>query len=150
MDPKANGSNTTEKVRILPSFFKGAKDLFGGDPDVIVAFGTAGIPSSVAFNGCVAVGTRVFVHDPFKDASPKDRVINRNDGNKDRMWTHPWMDKILTSALPGTFFRNIPDTVRYAAESRFIKPPIHRGKSSWFAGVLSKPDLMLKAILGKK
>ena len=125
MDPAAGGSNTPEKVRVLSRFFLAAEKRFGTKPDVIAAFGTAGIPSSVPLNGCVTVGTRVFVNDPFSKNPQTTRFIQRLDGKTEPMWTDPRLGRVVLSEMPSDFFRMIPDGTRHAAEARFLKPPIH-------------------------
>lgn len=125
MDPHAGGSNTPEKVRLLPRFLAEAAKRFGGRPDVIVAFGTAGIPGRLASNGCVAVGSSVFVHDPYAERALAERTIERLDDEHEPMWTDARLDHVLASSLPKGFFRAAPDALRHAAEARFVKPPVH-------------------------
>jgi hypothetical protein len=127
MNPAAGGSNTTEKMRVLPKLFQRSHDYFGANPDVVVAFGTAALPSTVTYNGCVSIGTRVFVHDPFGELEAEKRVIRRPDGDQDPMWTDTRLNKLLTSAIGSQFFRSIPDSVRHTAEAKFLKPPVHPG-----------------------
>jgi hypothetical protein len=128
MDPSAGASNTPEKVRVLSRFFPEASKRFGGKPDLVVAFGTAGMPTAVPFNGCAVVGSRVFIHDPFKGNSAATRVIQRADGTIEPMWTDPQLDQLLLSGIPSNLFGNIPDSARYAAEARFIIPPMQSGR----------------------
>jgi hypothetical protein len=127
MDPGAGSSNTPEKVRVLPRFFSSSAGGPGGSPDVVLAFGTAGIPTGLPFNGCVAVGTRCFIHDPFAGKPPPARVIVRRDKRTEPMWTDSRLDTLLTSTAPADFFRRAQDAARYAAEARFVAPPIHAG-----------------------
>lgn len=124
MDPRAGGSNTSEKARVLARLFRVAARRFGRTPDAVVAFGTAGIPASIPFNGCVTVGTQVFTSDPFDDLPEEQRVIVRRDGTLEPMWSHPLVGALLDSALPSNFLTSVPDTVRFAAEARFVPVPI--------------------------
>jgi hypothetical protein len=128
MDPGAGGSNSAEKMRVLPRFFVEAKKGFGGAPDVVIAFGTAGIPTNIPFNGCAVTGTRVFAHDPYAKRPKKDRSIPRPDGKSETMWSDRRLDSVLGSALPKAFFRQAPDMLRHAAEARFLRPPVHPGE----------------------
>lgn len=104
MSPKVSGSNSAEKGRVLPAVFKG--DL----PSLVIAFGTAGYPDAENLNGCVVIGSRVFVHDP--KTAEKDRYAPK------------LADKISKSALAPGFFRGIDADVRFPAEGRFIRTPL--------------------------
>ena len=123
MDPDAGSSNTAEKMRVLPRIFQSSAELFDDPAEVVVAFGTAGIPSSIAFNGCVTVGTNTVVYDPF--AGRATRALSRDDGTMEPMWNDPRVGDVLPSRLPQGWFRDLPPTVRATAEARFVSPPIH-------------------------
>jgi hypothetical protein len=125
MDPGAGSSNTPEKVRVLSKFMTSAIVQFGIQPDVVVAFGTAGIIAKAPLDGCVTVGTRVFIHDPFGNDPIEKRVIHRVDGKTESMWSDARLDRVLDSGMPSDFFRVVSDSSRYAAEARFVNPPIH-------------------------
>jgi hypothetical protein len=129
MHPDAGSSNTAEKMRVLPRIFDDSTLQFGAAPDALVAFGTAGIPAPVAFNGCVTVGTRTFVHDPYTGFPPAERRIPHTGGRieSEPMWTDPRCDSVRESSVDGAWFRKVPDAVRFEAEARFVRPPIRGG-----------------------
>lgn len=127
MDPQAGASNTAEKMRVLPRIFDEATLLFGGAPDALVAFGTAGIPAPIAFNGCVTIGTRTFVHDPYTGFPRGERRIARRDGTSEAMWTDPRCDTVQDSAIDQRWFAAVPNATRFEAEARFVRPPIRGG-----------------------
>jgi len=105
MDPTVSGSNSAEKGRVLPAVFK-------GDPaSLVIAFGTAGYPEAENLNGCVVIGSRVFVHDP-KTAETK-------------RYPPKLPDQVSTTRLPLGFFRGIDADVRFPAEGRFIRTPLY-------------------------
>lgn len=56
--PPAHKSSTEEKVLVLPQIFK-------KKPDFVIAFGTAAYPSETSYNGCVVLGTKIFIYNPF-------------------------------------------------------------------------------------
>ena len=129
MDRASSPSSTFAKAQLLAGFFAESERLFGAPPDAVVAFGTAGIETNIASNGCVAMGTRAFVHDPFAGRPAADRVTDRTDGKKDPMWSDPGgrMNTVLTSSLT-TFFRGVPELPRHAAEARMLRAPLGAAK----------------------
>lgn len=106
MNPYESSSSSAEKARVLTPALASRTN-----PDLVVAFGTAGSRPGVSANGCVVIGGRVFVHDPF--ASQPDRT---------GMWTPPNPNVVI----PSTFTRwsKINPEARYSAEARFIPTPI--------------------------
>lgn len=126
-----SSSSSREKwERALPSIRDGAfvgADGCPSQPDLVLAVGTAGMPSDEVVNGCVTVGSRAFLSDPFwnkRDAnSKKDAMLDLSllgieaiDGTV----------KFAASRLKASaFFRGIPDEARLAAEGCFISPPVH-------------------------
>jgi hypothetical protein len=109
MNPAESSSSTLEKVRVL-------QPVLSQKADLVVAFGTAGSRKQVAANGSVIVGRQVFVHDPR--ATTPDRS---------KFWTPPRPDTVIKSALPEEPFRALDEQARYAAEARFIRPPVNAG-----------------------
>jgi hypothetical protein len=80
LPPNVNASNTDEKSKVLPGM------LAGADVRAVIAFGTASRYDNASFNGCVAAGTNIFVHDPRPPQSPS-------------RWTPPRADQIIASDL---------------------------------------------------
>ena len=108
MNPAENPSRTSEKARVLPSAIAS-----GPAPDLVVAFGTAGLKAEVSMNGCVVVGRRVFIHDPYEAET-----------NRMGMWTAPTTNTVIDSDLPLSAFRNISSESRHSAEARLLQPPV--------------------------
>jgi hypothetical protein len=108
MNPAENPSSAAEKARILP-----AAIAFGATPDLVIAFGTAGSREGLHINGCVVVGRRVYVHDPFESES--DRT---------GMWTPPIANTVIESDLPVNVFQSISPESKHSAEARFLPPPV--------------------------
>lgn len=64
MNPKVSGSSTHEKVRVLPEIL-----LKSGEPDLVIAFGTAGSPDPNK-NGGVSCGPSFYLHDGRDPQTP--------------------------------------------------------------------------------
>jgi hypothetical protein len=63
-----DANHSLSKVKIqeaLPAIFGAGKQ-----PDFVIAFGTAGFPDPTTANGCVAVGSSVFLFNPYRDPLP--------------------------------------------------------------------------------
>lgn len=108
MNPAESSSSSLEKARVLPSAF-----AYGPTPALVVAFGTAGIREGVHANGSAVIGRRVFIHDPLRGAA-----------SRQGLWTPPMPDQLLESALPANKLGQFDERGRYAAEARFLTPPI--------------------------
>jgi hypothetical protein len=108
MNPAVSSSSSLEKANKCPRIFSWKQT----PPEVTIAFGTAAFPPGPCCNGNVVVGTRVFVHDPYPDALPKTT------------WKPPRHDVVIDSSVPDGFFREVQESVRFAAENRFIVPPL--------------------------
>lgn len=113
MDPNVSSSSTAEKWRIFPSIFER-----GAEPDVVIAFGTAGYPSPTSYNGCVVVGTQAFVYNPYK-----------TQPNPESDWTHDRLGTLLDSSLQPQFFRKIDYDLRYLVGARFLIPPLNPARN---------------------
>ncbi|HEX3651879.1 MAG TPA: hypothetical protein VHU18_03550 [Rhizomicrobium sp.] len=88
MDPLVPGtySNTSEKARILPEIFDFKKGFI---PSLVIAFGTAASnPQEPSQNGCVNVGSSVFVHNYYAD-KPEQSPSNWSD--------EAWSDRAISS-----------------------------------------------------
>jgi hypothetical protein len=108
MNPSVSASSTAEKARVLPAAF--AK---GKAPDLVIAFGTAGSREGLSIAGCVVVGRRVFIHNPY-GSEEKDAT----------RWRPPSPDVVIDSPLPRDAFRRAVSEARYSAEARFLAPPV--------------------------
>jgi hypothetical protein len=82
MNPSVNGSSTAEKARVLPKVFAWE----GGTPRLVIAFGTAADPQKLSRNGTVAVGSSVFIHNPYA-GKPEPA----------QQWSPPHPDQVVTS-----------------------------------------------------
>jgi len=110
MDPAKKSSSSEEKARVIPVVVAN-----GPAPDLVVAFGTASFPDTGSFNGCVVVGTNVFVHHPHKTPNP------------DSNWIRPEFDKLIPSDLPPVLpaLSKLDQDLRAYCETRFIAPPLN-------------------------
>lgn len=123
---KASSSSSFEKFtytlpRIKERAFKALP------PNMVIAFGTAAIPVDEPLNGCVSVGSRVYLHDPWRDA-PEDEIKKQVDAwgpllrDEVPLFTK---DALLSPRLkPMLFSKDISTDARHAAEARFVSPPI--------------------------
>jgi hypothetical protein len=60
---KANPSSSKIKIQeALPAIFGAGKE-----PDLVIALGTAAFPDTVTANGCVAIGSSVYLFNPYRD-----------------------------------------------------------------------------------
>ena len=127
----ADRSRSSSHEKLKGSLVRIRKAAFGGKPpDLVVAFGTAGIPSLETLNGSVTIGTRVYIHDPWDDA-PKDE----RDAQKARFGPLlrvgrdlPKLDPktpLQSPRLRPTLFQDVSRDARHAAEARFVPCPIH-------------------------
>jgi hypothetical protein len=110
MDPTESGSSSREKARVLPELVKN-----GRKPTVIIAFGTATTPAARSLNGCVVVGSKVFVHNPLAGTLDPDREWTHDDFGKlmHSREVHPVIDLLDRGQL------------RSPSEIRFLRSPIH-------------------------
>lgn len=121
-----SGSSSREKFDVaLPAI---RSEAFGRQgADLIVAFGTAGIPAEDTHNGCVVVGTRCYLNDPWDDA-PKPE-IDAQEARFGPLLQEPltgWLRRRLDCPrLSAGLFGDITMEARYAAEARFIEAPVH-------------------------
>lgn len=115
MDPLKSSSSTIEKWRVLPRIFDG-KVM----PDLVIAFGTAGIVDMGLCNGSVVIGSRVFIHNPYYDKS---------DDPPAEIWEHPDINKLLSLPKENEVdFRIIADEIRFKAETKFLTTPLEPAK----------------------
>lgn len=113
------GNHSSSKVKItsaLPGIFAGKP------PDFVVAFGTASFPASATANGCVVVGSSVYLFNPYRGVPP-DQHNPAND------WDDP--DKvghlIPSSVVPVIFqdFAINPDLFRLPIDGRLSPAPVN-------------------------
>jgi len=118
MDPKASASSTLAKIQALPNIFKWQNPEWDAykAPDLVIAFGTASFPSETSYNGCVVLGSNVFIHDPFR-------------GDNDPNHWHDDRTETLLAPTPGSSSVFAPavldEAYRYQVESRFLLPPLN-------------------------
>lgn len=105
MNPGVSGSSSSEKARVLPRAFSA-----GPQPELVIAFGTAGYPDEANLNGSVVIGSKVFIHDPPTKES--------------RRYAPKAPGSVQLSAVPAGLFRSIDADVRFPAEGRFLAPPV--------------------------
>ncbi len=112
MDPKKKSSSSEEKARVLPLVTAN-----GDRPSLVVAFGTATFADARSYNGCVVVGSNVFVHNPYS-AEP----------NPESNFTHPDMGKLLDCSQQPTNAKVFPPLdreMRPLIETAFLPTPIN-------------------------
>jgi hypothetical protein len=112
MDPAKSPSSSEEKARVLPYVTAN-----GPPPSLVVAFGTATIADVHSYNGCVAIGSSAFVHDPHA-ATP----------NPESRWTHSDIGKLLDSSnqpINAALFGQLARELRALIEIRFLRPPLN-------------------------
>jgi hypothetical protein len=89
----------------------------GTAPDGVVAFGTAGYPDDISYDGCASVGSTIFIRDAAHDGGP----LHSN-------WSWPNnMGVLVPSKTPATFFRNViidPQTV-LKINSQMLSVPVN-------------------------
>ena len=108
MNLTSNASSSAEKERVLKPA------LAESNPDLVIAFGTAGSAEHVSINGSVVIGTRVFIHNPFASDS----------GSWDPPAQH--RGQVMQSAFERDrkIAKIFTDSSRYNAEVRMLRSPI--------------------------
>ncbi|MCP4348130.1 MAG: hypothetical protein GY795_21720 [Desulfobacterales bacterium] len=105
MDPDKSSSSTKEKWKVLPEIFDGETP-----PTLVIAFGTAGFPGdSIRANGCVVIGSNVFIHDPYYTKA----------GDQTDKWTNSELNKVINSK------DILPSNALFPADGHFLMPPIN-------------------------
>lgn len=99
-----SSSSSSEKYRVLPQV------LLADNPDLIIAVGTAGHPSSTSFNGSIVIGGYFFLHDGHPD-NPRSNL------------KHPDLGKILPSNVNSKIFDLIDKDFKAQIEYKFLKTP---------------------------
>lgn len=98
-------SSTERKAAQLPRVFTGQA------PSLVVAVGTAGYPGDSDVNGCVVVGTGVFIHNGHPSGT-----------NPDSNWEGGPFDRLLPSRLVEAEFARIT-TFDDKINTRLVAPP---------------------------
>src|SRR5690606_28354752 len=112
---KASSSSSHEKFTFaLPQIRRAA--FHGQAPDLVIAFGTAGIPSPETLNGCVTIGSRAYVRDAWERACPEEiaKQVERF-GPLLREEIAGQTNKRLPSHLSKELFQKLDTEVRHAA-----------------------------------
>lgn len=110
-------SSSERKAERLPLIFRGTS------PDLVVAIGTAALPSEASENGDVVIGTEVFMHDGHPNGS-----------NPDSKWNGGPFDQLLPSALSEATFKAFTKLDNNVAD-RLLSVPLN---PSWRARVLAR------------
>lgn len=107
-------SRSIQKAKDFPKILK-----YSSDPvKMVIAFGTAGIPSTLSKAGDVVLGSNSFVYDAAP-TEPTGIKYNRPDFNK-----------LLLSTLPDTFFSQLTQSLHQLKmlqffETRALTPPLN-------------------------
>lgn len=97
-------SSSQRKAEQLPK-------IFSLQADLVIAVGTAGFPSEASMNGCVVIGSQVFIHN-----------FHPNGENQDSDWRAAKFNQILVSSLRESMFNGMA-SFDAAVTKRFIIPP---------------------------
>jgi hypothetical protein len=112
-------SSSERKIERLPQIFTGTT------PDLVIAVGTAGLPAPVTENGCVAVGTNIFMHD-----------CHPNGENPDSKWNSGPFDQLLVSQLDAGRFAALMKFDSTVAD-KFMVAPLN---PSWKTRIIAQHD----------
>jgi hypothetical protein len=109
-------SNSEAKAGVLPRIVD-----VGGQPDLVLAVGTAAYPRTEAENGSVVVGSRVFMHDSRKEPPPPGGQAPGPPSN----WEGPF-DHVIDSSIDDPFFNNVTSIETYPESvlNRFVVEPV--------------------------
>jgi len=127
VDPvPASSSSSHEKFCFaLPRIRERA---FRGLPaDLVIGFGTAAIPAPEPLNGCVTVGTRVYLHDAWQGATPHEIAEQEERFGpllRDGIPAFTSDPLVSPRLLPSLFSTDMSAEARHSAEARFLFPPI--------------------------
>lgn len=97
------------------------------DPQLVLAFGTAGIDARTPMNGCVTLGSRVFVSDPFRDARAE---VRRPPGRPEETWMLD-LDPAAKGTVLESFRLNAKflgpdrDAMRRTCEGLMLRAPLN-------------------------
>lgn len=111
MNPKVSGSSTHEKVRVLPEIL-----LKSGEPDLVIAFGTAGSPDPNK-NGGVSCGPSFYLHDG-RDPTNPDPWDGAIEGER-------YVGRLLESDVPDEVFGLFTEEDRATIRRLFLSVPLY-------------------------
>lgn len=104
-DPaKQSSSSSEEKYRVLPPV------ILKDNPDLVIAVGTAGYPSTTSYNGSVVIGGNFFVH-------------NGHPSNPKSDLQHTDIGKVLTTNVNSKIFDLVNKDFKNQVEPKFIRTP---------------------------
>ena len=83
-------SSSEQKFKDLPKLFTGDK------PSLVIAFGTAGCPDAISYNGSVVIGSNIFIHDGHPEGGNPYSKLKTSD-----------FEKLITSTVDSDFFERI-------------------------------------------
>ncbi len=110
MDLKWNSSSSQGKHEDLPKILKYSQD----QPSLVIALGTASSPTADNINGCVVMGSNVFIHN-----------YHPNGSNPQSQWDDPaHFDKLVTSSVKDNAFAFQNSTLQSAQKS-LLRPFLH-------------------------
>jgi hypothetical protein len=99
-------SSSEDKARLLPQIFS-----CGTPADLVISVGTASSPdSSTSTNGCVSIGTKVFMHDGHPAGNP----------NPLSRWIGGTFDTVIDSALCSSTLESVLHLIPPMLEAMFI------------------------------
>jgi hypothetical protein len=110
MDPKWNSSSSQGKHEDLPKILQYSQDQVA----LVLALGTASSPTEDNINGCVVMGSNVFIHN-----------YHPNGTNPESVWDDPaHFEKLVTSTVPDEAFSLAGATLQ-AAQKSLLRPFLH-------------------------
>jgi hypothetical protein len=112
MEPKWNTSSSQGKVIDMPKIINFAPD----PPSMVVALGTAASGSkTVNHNGCVVMGSNVFIHNYHPNGSNPDSVLDEPAN----------FEKLITSSITEEFFEIVNAHLKNQVAQNLLKPFLH-------------------------
>lgn len=111
MDPKWNSSSSQGKHEDLPKIL-GFSPI---QPSLVIALGTASSGTDENINGCVVMGSNVFIHNYHPGGT-----------NKDSQWDDPvHFEKLIPSSVKPGFFDSFPTSMLQSAQKSLLRPFLH-------------------------
>ena len=104
MNPKKSSSSSEEKYRVLPEVI--SKE----NPDLVIAVGTAGYPTTSNANGCIVIGSNFLLY-------------NGHPNNCDSNLNHQDIGKLLSSNINNELFNVFSKDFISDIESKLLKVP---------------------------
>ncbi len=128
MSPSVSSSSTEEKWRILPKIF----DYDSKKADFVMAMGTAAFYNDTSYNGCVVMGSKTFLYNPYTKENP-------NTDKRGSNWDieHSMCEKLYESIESkkffNVFFRSFNNKeLRPRIETRFLATPLNPAQDRIF------------------